>query len=178
MISSAQTSERIYSCMNVNRTHFPLTFRIPWCSMDASWVILFSLFSFASTQPFRDCGSKFGSLISLTVTPCDKTPCALYKGRNSTITIEFSTKETVKNGHIAVHGVLAHVPVPFPLDNSDLCQFVSPVCPLTPSIPKYTHTYSMFVKNSYPSISLTIRWELQDSSDEDVVCVEFPAQLI
>ncbi|XP_018655679.1 niemann pick c2 (NPC2), partial [Schistosoma mansoni] len=27
-------------------------------------------------------------------------------------------------------------------------------------------------------ISLTIRWELQDSSNEDIVCVEFPVQLI
>nr|CAH8819250.1 unnamed protein product [Trichobilharzia regenti] len=146
--------------------------------MVIAWIIVVSLFHFVNTQPFRDCGSKIGSLISLTVTPCDKTPCALYKGHNSTITIEFNTSETVKNGRISVHGVLAHVPVPFPLDNSDLCQFVSPTCPLINSIPKYTHTYTMFVKTSYPSISLVVRWELKNSSDEDIVCVEFPAQLI
>ncbi|CAH8875137.1 unnamed protein product [Trichobilharzia szidati] len=146
--------------------------------MANAWIFVIALFHFVNAQPFRDCGSKIGSLISLTVTPCDKTPCALYKGHNSTITIEFSTSETVKNGRISVHGVLAHVPVPFPLDNSDLCQFVSPTCPLIKSIPKYTHTYTMFVKTSYPSISLTVRWELKNSSDEDIVCVEFPAQLI
>ncbi|KAH9592597.1 Phosphatidylglycerol/phosphatidylinositol transfer protein, variant 3 [Schistosoma haematobium] len=87
-------------------------------------------------------------------------------------------EETVKDGHISVHGVIAHVPVPFPLDNSELCNFVSPVCPLIPSIENYTHTYSLYVSTSYPSISLTIRWELQDSSNEDIVCVEFPVQLI
>ncbi|KAH8869191.1 Epididymal secretory protein isoform 2 [Schistosoma japonicum] len=146
--------------------------------MIALWTILLPLIYYVDAEPYRDCGSKIGSLISLTVTPCDKVPCALYKGQNSTITIEFSTKETVKNGHISVHGIIAHVPVPFVLDKSDLCEFVSPTCPLIPSIQKYTHTYSLHVNKMYPSISLTVRWELQDSSNEDVICVEFPVQLI
>ncbi|CAH8682479.1 unnamed protein product [Schistosoma rodhaini] len=142
------------------------------------WLAFLVLVHFVHSEPFRDCGSKFGKLYSLTVTPCDRTPCALYKGQNATITIEFSTQEAVKDGHISVHGVIAHVPIPFALDNSNLCEFVSPTCPLIPSIGKYTHTYSLYVKAMYPSISLTIRWELQDSSNEDIVCVEFPVQLI
>ncbi|CAH8671868.1 unnamed protein product [Schistosoma margrebowiei] len=146
--------------------------------MIASWFVSLLLVCLVHSEPYRDCGSKVGKLHSLTVTPCDRLPCALYKGRNATITIEFSTQETVKDGHISVHGVIAHVPVPFPLDNSQLCNFVSPVCPLIPSIENYTHTYSLYVSTSYPSISLTIRWELQDSSSEDIVCVEFPVQLI
>ncbi|CAI2734912.1 unnamed protein product [Schistosoma spindalis] len=142
------------------------------------WFVPLLLVHLVRSEPYKDCGSKVGKLHSLTVTPCDKIPCALYKGRNATITIEFSTQETVRDGHISVHGVIAHVPLPFALDNSKLCDFVSPVCPLSPSIGKYTHTYSLYVHTSYPSISLTIKWELQDSSNEDIVCVEFPVQLI
>ncbi|CAH8597626.1 unnamed protein product [Schistosoma turkestanicum] len=146
--------------------------------MIASWFISIVLIHFVVSEPFLDCGSQVGKIFSLTVTPCDRSPCALYKGKNSTITIEFSTTETVVNGKIAVHGVFAHVPIPFPLPNSNLCEFVSPVCPLLPSIEKYTHTYTLPVQHMYPSISLKVRWELKDSSSKDIVCIEFPVQII
>ncbi|CAH8289841.1 unnamed protein product [Schistosoma turkestanicum] len=146
--------------------------------MIASWFISIVLIHSVVSIPFRDCGAQVGDVYLLTVSGCDEAPCALHKGKNSTITMEFVSFDTVESGKISVHAVFALVSIPFPLSNSNLCDFVSPACPLVPSVDKYTYTYTLPVHESYPSVSFKMRWELKDSFNDDIFCVEFPVQII
>ncbi|XP_018655680.1 niemann pick c2 (NPC2) [Schistosoma mansoni] len=72
------------------------------------WLASLVLVRIVHSEPFRDCGSKFGKLYSLTVTPCDRTPCALYKGQNATITIEFTTRKLFNYIFNAFHSTISY----------------------------------------------------------------------
>ena len=52
----------------------------------------------------------------------------------------------------AVHGVLAGVPVPFPIDNNNACKDCGLTCPLAAGA-SATYTYQLPVKSAYPSVS-------------------------
>ncbi|KAF5400807.1 Epididymal secretory protein E1 [Paragonimus heterotremus] len=145
------------------------------------WVLFFLLFSSyvrgTSNPAYRDCGSKSGMVVSLEVIPCEEHVCTLHKGTNSTIVLKFRTKDVVQHGTVVVHGILAHVPIHFPLDDATICSFLSPPCPMLPTQDSYTYTFSLPISHSYPSVRLTIRWELVDDHNTDIACVEFPAQI-
>ncbi|TGZ64055.1 hypothetical protein CRM22_006563 [Opisthorchis felineus] len=144
------------------------------------FVILTSLLSISLGQwmnpLYMDCGSKTGKVNSLEVVPCEGPSCTLHRGKNSTIKLGFQSNVFVQAGSVAVHGVIAHVPVPFSLDNSHICDFLTPSCPIQPN-QLYMYTFSLLVHSSYPPIRLDIRWELRDDSGSDIACVQFPAQI-
>ncbi|KAA0200237.1 Epididymal secretory protein E1, partial [Fasciolopsis buskii] len=122
-------------------------------------------------------GSTVGSVVSLNIEPCDTKPCTLYKGENATIEIGFNTKKQFNDAEVYVHGIIAHVPVPFPLHDSDVCHFVQPSCPLNPANNPYTYKFELPILTTYPSIRLVIRWEFKDKENEDIICADFPAQI-
>ncbi|KER31534.1 hypothetical protein T265_02301 [Opisthorchis viverrini] len=96
--------------------------------------------------------SKTGKVNSLEVVPCEGTSCTLHRGKNSTIKLGFQSNVFVKAGSVAVHGVIAHVPVPFSLDNSHICDFLTPSCPIQPN-QSYMYTFSLLVRSSYPPVT-------------------------
>ncbi|VDP87104.1 unnamed protein product [Echinostoma caproni] len=149
--------------------------------VQVSWTSAFSLIGIylisVECSKFKDCGSALGSIHTLDIEPCDTTPCTLYKGENATIRIKFDSKKRVDQATVAVHGIIAHIPVPFPLDDSNVCHFVQPSCPLIPDQGPYTYEFKLFVQHQFPSIRLVIRWEFKTTDSEDVICAEFPAQL-
>lgn len=51
-----------------------------------------------------------------------------------------------------VHGVMAGVPIPFPLENPDACHNTGLTCPLP--VGDHTYQYALFVKPVYPKVSL------------------------
>ncbi|THD18320.1 Epididymal secretory protein E1 [Fasciola hepatica] len=134
-------------------------------------------FSIVFGSKFKDCGSKVGSALTVNIEPCDTNPCTLYKGENATIEIGFNANKNFSDATVSVHGIIAHVPVPFPLHDSSVCHFVQPSCPLTPENNPYAYKFALPIETSYPSIRLVIRWEFKDQDNEDIICVEFPAQL-
>ncbi|KAA0186711.1 Epididymal secretory protein E1 [Fasciolopsis buskii] len=97
-------------------------------------------------------GSNVGKLINVTVTPCDTKPCSLYRGEKAKVSITFQTNHPVKKGSSVVHGIIAHVPVPFPLDNDDLCTFTQPGCPIS-SESTAVYSYELPVLDIYPTVS-------------------------
>ncbi|VDD74226.1 unnamed protein product [Mesocestoides corti] len=84
--------------------------------------------------------------------------------------------EVIKSGKIVVHGIIGGIPIPFSLPDNDLCHFVKPGCTIQPNAIEQMD-YELFVKESYPSIHVTIKWELVDETGGDVICIKFPAQL-
>ncbi|KAA3669931.1 Niemann-Pick C2 protein, partial [Paragonimus westermani] len=128
------------------------------------------------TFPSIRTGSQAGVLKSVDVVPCDTKPCTLYKKENAQIIITFSAKRRIDHGKVVVHGVIEGVPIPFPLDHTDMCEFTQPTCPLEPSGQVYTYSYSLPVKSTYPSIRLDVKWQLQDNN-EDIICALIPVQI-
>jgi len=141
-------------------------------------VLVLASFSSAATPPYKLCASPKGTLVSLDVTPCVAgQPCKFPKGQNATIKVTFTPNEAVASGKAVVHGIIAGVPVPFPLPDADLCKFSTPACPFAAST-TYTYSNQLFVAKEYPAISVVVKWELQDPSASDIVCVEFPIQIV
>ncbi|TPP67402.1 Epididymal secretory protein E1 [Fasciola gigantica] len=126
---------------------------------------------------YKDCGSQLAELMNVTVTPCDTTPCSLYRGENAQLEITFRTKEVVKSGKAVVHAIVARVPAPFPLDDYDLCKFTEPKCEI-PADTVALYTYSLPVLKEYPTWRATMKWELQTGDDREIVCVLIPVQVV
>ncbi|VDK43747.1 unnamed protein product [Taenia asiatica] len=101
---------------------------------------------------------------------------ALLWYKTKKILFAFPVAGLVKAGKIVVHGIIAGIPVPFPLPDNDLCHFVQPGCSIKPNSSEQMD-YSLYVKESYPSIQLTIKWQLVNEVGVDLVCIKFPAKL-
>lgn len=74
-----------------------------------------------------------------------------------------------------VHGNLAGMEVPFPLQNDDACQSgVS--CPLAEGT-SYEYMASLPILKAYPKVKVIVKWELKDAEGQNVVCVKIPARI-
>ena len=130
-----------------------------------------------SATPFTDCGSQTGKVASVEVSNCPdgQDVCTLKKGSQPEITIKFTSNAESKGLKAVVHGVIASVPIPFPIPQSDACKSgVS--CPIK-SGENYTYSNKFSVRRSYPPVSVSVRYELQDDNSSDVVCVEIPCKI-
>ncbi|VDP77977.1 unnamed protein product [Echinostoma caproni] len=135
---------------------------------------------------YIDCGSKLAEIVDVTVTPCDTLPCPLYRGENATITVQFKPREfachsghhdqRIDTGKAVVHGLVAGIPVPFPIEKDDMCSFTQPSCPLAANN-LATYTYQLPVLQAYPKMRVTVKWELQDASKKDIICANIPVQI-
>ena len=139
------------------------------------FAILISL-AYGKTVKYADCGSTKSVVSSVDINPCDAEPCVLHKGTNVSVSIEFTPNEDVTAGKAVVHGIIMHVPAPFPLPDADLCKFSSPTCPLKAG-QKYVYKNNLEVKSIYPSLRLVVQWELKDSNNNELVCVKMPVSI-
>ncbi|XP_035698025.1 NPC intracellular cholesterol transporter 2-like [Branchiostoma floridae] len=131
----------------------------------------------AESVKYHDCGSTKGEIVYVDVSPCPKLPCDLIKGGNTSIAVKFTSKEVVNNATAVVHGILAGVPVPFPLNNPDGCKDSGLVCPLKAST-TYSYTAVLPVKSVYPQLKLVVKWELKDEKKDSIFCFEVPVQIV
>merc|ERR1712141_115557 len=142
------------------------------------FVLLTACFGLVSCSEvkFKDCGSKSGKPTHLYIDPCTSNPCALVKGKNSTISVSFIPNKAVSSVKASVHGIIAGIPVPFPITGEDGCQKSGLTCPLKAGVEvKYFKTIP--VLSSYPDLKLLVKWELTDESNQDIVCIEMPVQI-
>lgn len=136
-----------------------------------------ALFTLSSATKFSDCGSTSGQVSSVEVTGCPdaEAVCPLKRGTKAGITINFASKADSKSLKAVVHGVIKSVPIPFPLPQSNACKS-GVTCPVTNG-QSYTYSNNLNIRNSYPSLAVTVRWELRDENNNDMVCVEIPCQI-
>jgi len=139
-------------------------------------VILAVCVAYSGAVVFKPCSGTdtTGVFKGLSVPSCAKTPvCPLIRGTNVTINFDFIPGGVVTNATSIVHGVIAHIPVPFPLPNPNACGG-SVTCPMKAG-QQYRLTSAIPVMSSYPKISLTVRWELRDTvANKDIFCIELP----
>ncbi|TGZ37597.1 hypothetical protein CRM22_011326 [Opisthorchis felineus] len=126
---------------------------------------------------FKDCGSVLGRIKRVEVNPCDTRPCTLYKNEMTQITLGFVTEKPIDNGTAVVHGIVEYIPIYFPLDNPGLCEFTKPTCPLEPSVSEFIYSVHIPVLPTYPSVRLTVKWELRDAAGEEIICVLIPVKI-
>lgn len=141
-------------------------------------LILTGLFYVVSGNPaqYKDCGSKASALKGVDITPCEGPVCLLERGTNVTIKVTFEPNKVIKTTKVIVHGIIAGVPVPFPVPQVDACEKSGLTCPLQ-SQQQYTYHTILVVQKDYPKIKLLVKWEMQDETGEDVFCWEIPAQI-
>lgn len=126
---------------------------------------------------YKDCGSKGSAVQSVLVSGCKTKPtCPLPRGQNSTITVVFKTSKGFSKATADVHGILAGIPVSFPIPNPNGCKDCGLTCPVKKDTVN-TYTTNIFVKKAYPEVRVVVKWELKDENGEDIFCIEVPAEV-
>ncbi|XP_041669458.1 NPC intracellular cholesterol transporter 2-like [Cheilinus undulatus] len=141
-------------------------------------VVLLCLMGFTCADPvkFKDCGSTSASVSLVDITPCPTQPCQLKRGGSYSVNVTFSSGVKSDTSTAVVHGVIAGVPVPFPIPNEDGCKS-GIQCPIQPQ-QLYHYVNTLPVKTEYPAIKLVVKWELRDDNKKDLFCIEFPVQIV
>ncbi|CAK9807024.1 NPC intracellular cholesterol transporter 2 homolog a [Anthophora plagiata] len=145
-------------------------------------ILLLCYLSFSPTcRAFNveDCGSKSGKFTSVTLS-CDmsKSVCDLIPNTNATIEINFTIDKDISAVNAVVHGIIMDVPIPFPLGNANACTHSESniSCPLAKG-GSYLYRNVLPVHKSYPKLAVTVKWQLKDENNEDIVCVLIPAKI-
>ncbi|KAF4102506.1 NPC intracellular cholesterol transporter 2 [Onychostoma macrolepis] len=141
-------------------------------------VVLFSFLAYTNAEhvKFADCGSVEGKVSVVDIQPCPSQPCQLRKGQSYTVNVTFTSSVASQTSTAVVHGVVAGVPVPFPIPQSDGCKS-GIQCPIVPQ-KTYSYVNQLPVKNEYPAIKLVVEWELRDDPSKDLFCIKFPVQIV
>jgi len=137
----------------------------------SSVVIACTLVSIVSctTLRFKDCGSQVGKIISIKTSPDvtqDGKMYVLHKGVDYTVNVTFTSTETTTTAHAKVYGIVAGIPVPFPLPNADGCTDSGIACPIE-SGQTYTYSTTLPVSTLYPSVKVVVKWELFDHTTDN-----------
>merc|ERR1711887_123670 len=144
-------------------------------------VLIAACFVFADgfrlTATMLNCGSRATvDMKAIEISDCAGARCILTRGQRANLTIPFTPSTDVTELTTKVHGMIAGVPIPFPLPTGeeDACKYTG--CPIERHNPA-TFKYSLFVQPSYPPLDVGVKWELVDQSGVTQVCIIFPATL-
>jgi len=125
----------------------------------------------------KDCGSS-ATVTNAFSDDCTDPVCKLKKGNTYHINISFKPASDVSALEASLAGVIAGVPVPFPLPEPDGCVACGNTCPIA-SGNEVTFTEALKVESYYPALRLVSRWKLTASgSNDQVFCVEIPVQIV
>ncbi|KAL3873555.1 hypothetical protein ACJMK2_036654 [Sinanodonta woodiana] len=140
-------------------------------------LLLLSYFCMCAADPikFKDCGST-ATVDDVDISPCPTQPCCFKHGDNATVKIAFTSASTAKTMKAEVFGIVAGVPIPFPLPNPDGCKESGIVCPIQ-SGSTQTYQSTLSVLPQYPDIRLIVKWDLRDELNNLIFCIEFPLEI-
>uniref|UniRef100_A0A3B4YV87 NPC intracellular cholesterol transporter 2 n=1 Tax=Seriola lalandi dorsalis TaxID=1841481 RepID=A0A3B4YV87_SERLL len=133
-------------------------------------------FTCAAPVKYKDCGSTSGKVAVVDVSPCNTQPCQLHKGQSYSVNVTFNSGVESQTSKAVVHGIIAGVPVPFPIPIEDGCKS-GIQCPIKKQ-QSYHYLNSLPVKSEYPAIKLVVEWELRDDNKQDLFCIRFPVQIV
>lgn len=143
----------------------------------ACTILLLALAAATRAEPlrFKDCGSKVGVIKEVNVSPCPTQPCELHKGQSYSVNVTFTSGTQSENSSATVYGILAGLPVFFPIPEPDGCK--SGInCPIQKD-KTYSYLNKLPVKSEYPSIKLVVKWELEDDKKQNLFCWEIPVEI-
>ncbi|KAH9519453.1 Ecdysteroid-regulated 16 kDa protein [Bulinus truncatus] len=124
-------------------------------------------------------GSAVGSLKSVSINgTCSSGIAMLKKGTSLVIDFSFSSANDEDNLTSKVYGKIGDFPfVKFPLDNPNACVNSGLTCPIKGGA-QQDYLPVLAVLQSYPSVNVIVKWELQNKKGEDVFCALIPATII
>ncbi|MBN3292212.1 NPC2 protein, partial [Polypterus senegalus] len=136
-----------------------------------------SLIVVCNAEPIKyaDCGSKVGKIASVDILPCPTQPCILQKGKTYSVNVTFNSNVNSETSKAIVHGIIAGLPIPFPIPIDDGCKS-GIQCPMNKD-QIYNYINELPVKPEYPSIKLVVQWELKDQTNTDYFCFRFPVEI-
>ncbi|XP_029349640.1 NPC intracellular cholesterol transporter 2 [Echeneis naucrates] len=142
------------------------------------FIVSLCLMGLTCAEPVKylDCGSKSGKVATVDITPCASQPCQLHKGQSYSVNVTFNSAVESQTSKALVHGIIAGVPVPFPIPMEDGCKS-GIQCPIQKQ-QSYHYLNSLPVKTEYPAIKLVVEWELRDDDKQDLFCIRFPVQIV
>nr|WPR62418.1 ecdysteroid-regulated 16kDa-like protein [Procambarus clarkii] len=133
-----------------------------------------------ATPRITDCGSLATiDFQNVFITGCNNPGrnCIFTKGQDASMSLPFTPSTQVQTLNAKVTGILGKViPIPFPINPENACIQSGLTCPLQAN-QKSTYTATLPVLNSYPSLSLSVKWELRDENNNNVVCLLFPVHI-
>merc|ERR1712002_222814 len=139
--------------------------------------------SAATPVPYKACqgggGSPMGVIHSVDVSDCAKSPCEVKRGSNYTVSVNFTIAESTDQAFADVHGIVAGVPVEFPLPQKNACESGSLSCPLQAKH-GYLYTATLPILHAYPAISVIVEWALNDAQlgGNTIFCFEIPIRVV
>ncbi|KAK6478899.1 NPC intracellular cholesterol transporter 2-like [Huso huso] len=138
-------------------------------------LVLASLVAVSVAEPIKylDCGSVVGKISSVDVTPC--TVNTVVNRCSRLYVFMYFSDAASQTSKAIVHGVIAGVPIPFPIPNEDGCKS-GIQCPIQQQ-KTYSYVNQLPVKTEYPSLKLVVEWELRDDNNKDYFCFKFPVQI-
>uniref|UniRef100_A0AAQ4R646 NPC intracellular cholesterol transporter 2 n=1 Tax=Gasterosteus aculeatus aculeatus TaxID=481459 RepID=A0AAQ4R646_GASAC len=144
----------------------------------ARFFVLLCLIGLTCAEPvkFIDCGSSSGKVSIVDITPCASQPCRLERGQSYSVNVTFDSAVQSQSSTAVVHGIVAGVPIPFPIPIEDGCKS-GIQCPIQKQ-QQYHYLNSLPVKSEYPAIKLVVEWELRDDNKKDLFCIRFPVQIV
>ncbi|KAK6183647.1 hypothetical protein SNE40_011082 [Patella caerulea] len=107
------------------------------------------------------------------LSPCTVQPCTFQHGINATVKLDFITNSTSTTLKTQVFGIVAGVPIAFPLPNPDACTGCDVTCPIKPGT-VYDYINVLPVRKEYPSLRLVVKWQLVGDNNDVIACVLFP----
>ncbi|XP_033734147.1 NPC intracellular cholesterol transporter 2 homolog a-like [Pecten maximus] len=135
----------------------------------------------ATASPWKPCSMQMAAKISkVAVAGCnmDGAICDLKRGSNASLSVTF-TQNTEENKAVAkVHGLIAGVPIPYPVNNPDACIYSKSGinCPLKPGT-QYVYHHLVPVKAAYPKIGVLVEWNLV-GNEGSIFCLMLNAQIV
>ena len=137
-------------------------------------VCLFNVIT-ADKVPFSDCGSKTGIIESVDVEGCTASPCSLIKGTDAKMTISFKSSVDTATLTNKCYGVIAFIPVPFPLPEADACK-MGAICPVKQG-ESHSIQVALPILKEYPSLSVDVKWQILDQSSKVLGCFKIPVKI-
>jgi Niemann-Pick C2 protein len=129
------------------------------------------------TSGWQDCGTTGATILYLSVKDCPQVPCILRRGTDAAITVRFRALVDTAVATVVVHGRSGIFSIPLKVPESDACKaMIKPSCPIKAG-QEYTIGGAVPVLKDYPQITGTIRLELQDANNQDLLCIELPAEI-
>ena len=130
---------------------------------------------------YFDC-SKKGSIKSIMISggcnPAKSNECELKRNTNASVEVQFVSKEVTSKVQVSVHGIIAHIPVKFPVPDADACAHKESgiTCPTKEQL--YTYRNVIPVLAAYPKLKVAVKWELLDQNDDDLLCFVMNVQIV
>ncbi|TGZ59315.1 hypothetical protein CRM22_009151 [Opisthorchis felineus] len=126
---------------------------------------------------FRDCDSVGARVLSVDIVPCNDEPCVLYRGRSASINIAFAALADVDVRGSTLQSSFGRQRIRIPMPSNGMCGPVNRSCFIQAG-GVYTYTFTAVVPENVRPGSMTIRWELLNTSDQAFLCFEITVLIV